>query len=261
MKMHLLGVGAFLLLGCNKPTAEESKKTPSKPKSEIQKNEEKQMPKIEEIELGSGHIAEEGDLIVVEYKGSLTDGTEFDTNQKEGRQPFAFRLGAGQVIKGWDLGVKGMKVEGKRKLTIPYALAYGEKGRPPRIPEKSDLIFDIKLLDIVKKGEERTLISKTLTEGTGKAAKKGDMVEVHYTGKLINGTKFDSSVERKETFVFKLGAQKVIEGWDQGVVGMKVGEKRLLKIPPALAYGEQGAHGAIHPNQILEFEIELISIK
>ena len=99
-----------------------------------------------------------------------------------------------------------------------------------------------------------------LKVGEGAEAKSGDRVEVHYTGWLENGTKFDSSVDRGKPFPFPLGAGRVIKGWDQGVAGMKVGGKRKLIIPPALGYGERGAGGVIPPNATLIFEVELLKI-
>lgn len=100
-----------------------------------------------------------------------------------------------------------------------------------------------------------------LKEGNGAEAKNSNTVSVHYTGTLENGTKFDSSVDRGAPFEFTLGAGKVIHGWDIGVLGMKVGEKRKLTIPSALAYGERGAGNAIPPGAILVFEVELLGIK
>lgn len=100
-----------------------------------------------------------------------------------------------------------------------------------------------------------------LKEGTEVEAKKGDTVSVHYTGTLENGTKFDSSLDRGTPFSFTLGAGQVIRGWDLGVLGMKVGEKRKLTIPSGLAYGETGTPGGpIPPNATLIFEVELLGI-
>ena len=100
------------------------------------------------------------------------------------------------------------------------------------------------------------------TEGTGDAAVVGKNVTVHYTGWLFNdgvqGAKFDSSKDRGDPFVFRLGAGMVIQGWDEGVAGMKVGGARTLIIPPALGYGARGAGGVIPPNATLKFDVELL---
>jgi len=100
-----------------------------------------------------------------------------------------------------------------------------------------------------------------ITVGSGATPKQGDTVEVHYTGWLTNGTKFDSSVDRGKPFNFKLGVGGVIKGWDEGVATMKVGGKRKLTIPPELGYGAQGAGSVIPPNSMLIFEVELLAIK
>ncbi len=102
---------------------------------------------------------------------------------------------------------------------------------------------------------------ETLKEGSGPGAKASDTVTVHYTGTLTNGQKFDSSLDRGQPFSFQLGAGQVIQGWDQGLVGMKVGEKRRLFIPSTLGYGAQGAEGVIPPNATLIFEVEMLKIE
>jgi FKBP-type peptidyl-prolyl cis-trans isomerase FkpA len=104
------------------------------------------------------------------------------------------------------------------------------------------------------------LIIEEVTVGNGAAATAGQKVKVHYTGWLTNGTKFDSSKDRNDPFVFPLGAGQVIKGWDEGVQGMKVGGKRKLTIPPAMGYGTRGAGGVIPPNATLVFEVELLGV-
>jgi FKBP-type peptidyl-prolyl cis-trans isomerase len=97
--------------------------------------------------------------------------------------------------------------------------------------------------------------------GSGAEATPGRTVTVHYTGTLMDGSKFDSSRDRNEPFSFKLGARDVIPGWDEGVKGMRVGGVRQLTIPPAMAYGTRGAPGVIPPNAALKFDIELLDVK
>ena len=96
--------------------------------------------------------------------------------------------------------------------------------------------------------------------GTGDEAVAGKTVEVHYTGTLVDGKKFDSSRDRGKPFSFKLGVGMVIKGWDEGVAGMKVGGKRKLVIPANLGYGARGAGGAIPPNAVLHFDVELLKV-
>lgn len=109
--------------------------------------------------------------------------------------------------------------------------------------------------------EVKELKIEDIKVGTGAAVKAGDTAEVNYLGTFLDGKKFDSSYDRGQTFSFKVGAGNVIKGWDEGLVGMQAGGKRKLTIPSDLAYGSQGASGAIPPNTPLMFEIELISIK
>jgi len=105
------------------------------------------LEKIDQV-VGSGREAREGDAVNVQYTGTLVDGTKFDSSYDHGGEPFKFTLGQGQVIKGWDEGVAGMKVGGKRRLRIPSELAYGSHGSPPAIPADAALVFDVELVSI-----------------------------------------------------------------------------------------------------------------
>ncbi len=107
---------------------------------------------------------------------------------------------------------------------------------------------------------ESGLRYKVLNEGTGEPPEAGDNVQVHYTGTFESGEKFDSSVERGTPLTFGVGKGMVIKGWDEALLTMKTGEKRICEIPPDLAYGERGYPGAIPPNSTLIFEMELIEI-
>jgi len=224
-----------------------------------------------DLEVGDGAAPSEGDLVQVDYTGWLEDGTMFDSSFKR-PDPFAFPLGKGRVIKGWDEGVASMKVGGKRQLIIPGDLAYGAKGRPGRIPPNATLVFEVELLDILKVPDapievsdyeetESGLKYHVIEEGTGPSPEPEQRVSVHYTGWLTDGTRFDSSLERGRPITFALGTGHVIKGWDEGVGMMKVGGKRQLYIPYALAYGEQGRPPTIPPKSDLIFQVELVGVQ
>jgi peptidylprolyl isomerase len=100
-----------------------------------------------DVVQGTGATPQRGQTVTVNYTGTLTDGRKFDSSVDKG-QPYSFRIGFGEVIKGWDEGIMSMKVGGKRKLTIPSNLAYGPMGRPPNIPPNSTLLFDVELLNV-----------------------------------------------------------------------------------------------------------------
>jgi len=123
--------------------------TPDETAPEAPKAEPVTKLKIENLKKGTGAKAKNGDVLTVHYTGWLTDGTKFDSSKNSGRQPFAFPLGAQKVIPGWDKGMLGMKVGGKRKLTIPPDMGYGEQGTPGGpIPPNATLVFEVELLKI-----------------------------------------------------------------------------------------------------------------
>ena len=103
----------------------------------------------QDISVGTGATVAAGDFATVHYIGRLQNGTTFDSSRAR-NQPFTFRVGAGQVIRGWDQGIPGMRVGGTRRLTIPPSLAYGSAGSPPTIPPNSTLIFEIELLGVAR---------------------------------------------------------------------------------------------------------------
>jgi len=139
--------------------------------------------------------------------------------------------------------------------TAPMAGAQAPAPTPaPKASKMDAIVTELKKIDTV--------------QGTGAEAVRGKQAVVHYTGWLYDpnrpdgkGAKFDSSVDRKQTFGFKLGGGEVIRGWDEGVVGMKVGGKRTLIIPPDMGYGARGAGGVIPPNATLLFDVELVVVR
>ncbi|POF29037.1 rhodanese-like domain-containing protein [Roseibium marinum] len=122
-------------------------------------------------------------------------------------------------------------------------------------------ILAFTLVFSVSASAQEELQIRDIEKGTGEEANVGETVVVHYTGWLMDGTKFDSSVDRGTPFSFTLGERRVIPGWEKGVEGMQVGGKRELIIPPGMAYGSQGAGGVIPPDATLKFEIELLDVK
>lgn len=213
--------------------------------------------KVEDVKVGKGPGAKDGDILTMSYRGTLKNGKVFDeTGQKA---PFTFKLGAGQVIKGWDQGLVGIKAGGKRKLTIPASLGYGDRDMGD-IPPNSTLVFEVEALRIDDPKATPKVEIKEIKVGTGPSAGPNAAVTMHYRGTFINGVEFDKSYGRAP-FTLTLGTGSVIPGFEQGIIGMKKGGKRKVTIPYQLAYGESGRPPVIPRMATLVFELEMISFK
>lgn len=218
------------------------------------------------IKEGQGwETPENGDEVEVHYTGTLLDGTQFDSSRDRGT-PFKFTLGQGQVIKGWDQGIKTMKKGENSLFTIPSELAYGESGSPPTIPPNATLQFDVELLswtsvkDICKDGG---IFKKILTEGEKwENPKDLDEVFVKYEARLEDGT----LVGKSDGAEFTVQEGLFCPALAKAVKTMKKGEKVLLTVRPQYGFAEKGkpASGeevAVPPNATLQITLELVSWK
>ncbi len=166
--------------------------------------------------------------------------------------------GIGLLI--WWLGGAPKDVQVSDTTTPPPSITESTESKPTSI-EGTQQQQQPQSPTTTNQSNPKKMTIQTTKEGTGPAITNGQTAEVHYVGKLTDGTTFDASKPRGSTFSFKLGAGQVIKGWDEGVLGMKVGEVRMLTIPPELGYGAAGAGGVIPPNATLVFEVELVGIK
>ena len=212
------------------------------------------------------------DKVKVNYKGWLDNGTEFDSSYKPGRTPATFPLS--NVIKGWTEGLQLVAEGGMIELEIPYDLAYGAGGRPPRIPAKATLHFIVELIEIGKpvvpgpvdkdapeefKQTKSGLKYRIRRNSDEKKPTGKSTVEVHYKGWLDNGQEFDSSYARGESIEFPLSG--VIPGWTEGMQLVGKGGMIELEVPYKLGYGERGMPPDIPAKATLHFLVELIEVK
>ena len=230
---------------------------------------------------GDGATPELQDFVVVHYEGRLIDGTVFDSSRKRGEPATFPRQG---LISGWVEALGLMRAGDRWELTVPADMAYGANERPS-IPAHSTLIFDIELIEVKSraaliedmKAPQRAYLDsnagadgvtvtdsglqyKVLEKGTGGDNPTAESnVTVHYAGRLIDGTEFDSSYKRGEPATFPLNG--VIPGWTEGLQLMQVGDKFELTVPADLGYGARGAGQTIPPYATLIFEVELLNIE
>lgn len=225
---------------------------------------------------GRGDFPVSGQKVKVHYTGKLLDGTVFDSSVERGT-PYEFIVDQSSVIKGWHKGIPLFRVGSKGTIYLPPSLGYGSQDRG-KIPPNSSLIFEIEVLEIVK--SEADVLKDYLQsnninanrsadgiyyvvhkEGTGPKPMPGQRVTVHYTGMLLNGKKFDSSVDRGMPFEFNIGKGEVIQGWDKGIPLFNVGSKGTLYLTSDLGYGQRGFPPNIPPSSTLIFDIEVLGTK
>jgi len=244
--------------------------------------------KYNDVKVGTGVEAKNGDLIEVHFKGWIVkDSSDLfgdwsvDSTKKADliadsyamNQPMKFVLGTESFIKGSEEGIVGMKAGGQRAIVVPSNLAYGPQGMGP-IPPNTSIKVLIELVStkeavVAKMWDVDSTLFKTtasglkyaiIQEGEGELVGKEKQATVHYSGFLLDGTKFDSSVERDEPFTFVAGVGQVIPGWDEGVQLMKKGSKARFIVPANLAYGDRDL-GKIPPNSTLIFDVEVLDVK
>ncbi|MYN15639.1 FKBP-type peptidylprolyl isomerase [Rugamonas sp. FT107W] len=244
--------------------------------------------------VGTGTQATAGDLVVINFTGYLYDaskpgfkGDKVESSVDTGKPATPFTVGVGGVVTGWDQSILGvapvaaMKVGGKRTAILPANLVYGANSRAvpdpnpygyKAIPAYSAIVYDFELVNVVKGtvpvvvAPPTTLQTFDNTPGTGAVAASGKTVTVHYTGWVYDGTRvdlkgpqFDTNVAPTAPLSVVLGSGSVIQGFNDGIIGMAVGGTRTVTIPPGLAYGATGT-SAIPPNATLIFQIQLVSV-
>lgn len=204
----------------------------------------------EDIVVGDGAVGLSSGSWKIHYKGMLQDGTVID------ERTIAFASGSYFDPIGLFYGVSGMRVGGKRKITIPPELAFGSGGATDDtgkqiVPKNATLVYEVDFLGMP------SLEYDDITKGTaGTEAKSGESLTVKYSGTYEDGTSFDSG-----TFTFTLGSGQTISGFDQGILGMQVGGKRKITVPPHLGYGLSAGYAYKLRFSLLIFEVELVSKK
>ncbi|KAG7237834.1 hypothetical protein INR49_031847 [Caranx melampygus] len=200
---------------------------------------------------------EVSDYVRYHYNGTLLDGTLFDSSHTRMRTYDTY-VGIGWLIAGMDQGLLGMCVGERRIITMPPSLGYGENGDGSDIPGQASLVFDVVLLDLHNPRDGITVTNQQTPESCTRKTTAGDFVRYHYNGSLLDGTFFDSSYSRNRTYDTYVGRGYVIAGMDEGLIGVCVGEKRTITIPPHLAYGEEGTGTKIPGSAVLVFDVHII---
>ncbi len=216
---------------------------------------------IDDLIVGDGDVAANGDLLVMHYVGVLfDDGTQFDASWDRG-DTFSFVLGAGNVIEGWDEGIVDMTVGSRRQLTIPADLAYGDNSPSPDIPAGATLVFVVDLVAAHTPHEVDTATENTtesevsvVTAGDGAEVAAGDVIEVLYSIALPNDVVVQSSWTDRTTATFTVGLADVdiFAGWSEPLVGRNVGDELRIIVPPELGPNPDAGDAVVSQLTILE---------
>lgn len=237
----------------------------------------------EDFRVGQGRAARIGSRLKLRYVGFLADGQVFDDAREETGPPARLELLERPRVKGWGQGLQGIKAGTLRKIVVPAALAYGDRGDPASepdevsIPPGATLTYFVQVLEVrapipapvppsayegpvlARKRHKNGLVVEDQRLGQGEAAAMGDQLELHYTGYLKDGSAFDTTTDGRAPFRVALGDKRMIDAWNQGLVGMKAGGLRTLRVPAKLGYGKR-APGKIPPHAPLVFRVQLIGL-
>ncbi|MBP2680877.1 MAG: peptidylprolyl isomerase FKBP-type [Candidatus Krumholzibacteriota bacterium] len=229
---------------------------------------------VTEVVEGEGELPEKGDILKLHYTGWYLDGEMFDTTDKlEG--PATVRFGHGNLLPGLEEGVATMRKGGKRILVLPPELAFGKEGRPGVVPPGKWVKFEVELVEIEPgpppilpwndAGMEVVTTNSGLqivdfVVGEGDYPKVGDTVVVSYSAFLDDGTLFDTTYYNRAPVEFVLDVERLIPGWVEALLTMRVGGQRKIVVPPFLGYGAKGYGKSVPPNATLMYDIELLEI-
>lgn len=200
-----------------------------------------------------------GDFIRYHYNGTFANGDKFDSSYDR-KSTFNVQVGKARLIPGMDKAVLGMCVNERRRIVIPPHLAYGSQGVDNVIPPDATLYFDVVLHDIWNQKDKVQTKTEYRPATCNRTVQNSDYIRYHYNGTLLNGTLFDSSRDRMKTYDTYIGIGSLIKGMEEGLLGMCVGERRTITIPPFLAYGEAGYGSSIPPQASLIFDTLLLDL-
>uniref|UniRef100_A0A3B4E348 peptidylprolyl isomerase n=1 Tax=Pygocentrus nattereri TaxID=42514 RepID=A0A3B4E348_PYGNA len=206
---------------------------------------------------GCRRSVQRSDFVRYHYNGTLLNGTVFDSSYWR-NITYNTYVGQGELIKGMDEGLLGTCIGERRSIIIPPFLAYGEKGYGSKVPAYATVIFDVLLVDVFNVKDDVQVEVQDVPQPCRRKAKAGDFIRYHYNGTFQDGTPFDSSYQRNSTYNTYIGLGHVIAGMDKALLGVCVGERRRVTIPPHLAYGENGTGSLIPASAVLTFDLHII---